>query len=134
MERGVRKAFWHLGLKYVPLFHITVDKRSDKPPQIKLPKKFLKDDIVFIVDDVISTGKTMDIALQEILKRGEPTIIVIVLIVSPLIYDLFIKYPSIRVVCIDFDPLVDEKGFLVPGLGDNDKMIFGALEENRLER
>jgi uracil phosphoribosyltransferase len=135
MEDGVREAFWMLGFNNIPTFHIMFDKRKACQSGIlKLPKKFDDNDIVIIVDDVISTGITMDYALKEVTNRGRPLIIVLALIISPRIDRLLQKYEKLKILALEFDPIIDENGFLKPGVGDMDARTFGPLQRGNLER
>jgi len=133
LEEGVREAFWMLGFNNIPTFHIMFDKRSSQSGLLKLPK-FDDNDIVIIVDDVISTGITMDYALKEVTKEAQPLIIVLSLIISPRIGCLLQRYQKLKILALEFDPVINENGFLIPGVGDMDARIFGPLQRGKLER
>jgi uracil phosphoribosyltransferase len=109
------------------------DKRSSQSGLLKLPK-FEDNDIVIIVDDVISTGSTMDYALKEITKEARPLVIVLSLIISPRIEHLLQKYEKLKILALELDPVINERGFLIPGVGDVDARIFGPLQRGKLER
>ncbi|KAL9153103.1 hypothetical protein ABFS82_10G027200 [Erythranthe guttata] len=95
----------------------------------KLPTKFPEGSRVFVVDPMLATGGTVVAALELIKKRGvENTQIKVISVVAapPAIRKLSEKFPGVHVYAGIVDPVVNEKGFIVPGLGDAGDRCFGT--------
>lgn len=93
-----------------------------------LPKLFyekLPDDIadryVFLLDPMLATGGSACMAVQVLLERGVPQdrILFLNLLASPegikTMQDL---YPKVKIITGGIDDGLDEKKFIMPGLGD----------------
>jgi len=81
---------------------------------------------VLIVDPMLATGSTMDLALSIVEKANPRKVIVIALIASkPGVEFLSSKHPKTSIVVASIDPKLDERGFIVPGLGDAGDRCFG---------
>lgn len=102
--------------------------QRDENHPLKLPKLFyckLPPDIaertVLLVDPMIATGGSANMALRELIKRGvkEENIIFVNVVSCPEgIYAMQEKYPGVRMVTTCIDPLMNSHKYIVPGLGD----------------
>lgn len=102
--------------------------QRDETHPLKLPKLFyckLPPDVaertVLLVDPMIATGGSANMALRELIKRGvkEENVIFVNVIACPEgIRALQKKYPGVRVVTTCIDPLMDGNKYIKPGLGD----------------
>lgn len=94
---------------------------------VKFPK-INSDDNLIIADPMFATGSTAISVMDELLKRGaKPKRIILANVIST---ELAIKrflnaYPNALVYTIDVDPELNEKGYIVPGLGDAGDRAFG---------
>ncbi|KAG9247888.1 uracil phosphoribosyltransferase [Calycina marina] len=96
--------------------------------ETSLPKLFydkLPEDIaerwVLLLDPMFATGGSATMAVDVLLSRGVPEdrILFLNLIASPEGIDGFAKkFPKLRVVTAFIDQGLDEKNYIVPGLGD----------------
>eukprot|EP00879_Flechtneria_rotunda_P005568 GHRR01005862.1.p1 GENE.GHRR01005862.1~~GHRR01005862.1.p1 ORF type:complete len:264 (+),score=70.46 GHRR01005862.1:750-1541(+) len=95
----------------------------------KLPKQFTSDDLLLIADPMLATGGTMMQALQEIVSRGaDPANIRIVSVVAapPALKLMADTYPGLKVYTAIIDAEVNDKGYIIPGLGDAGDRAFGT--------
>ncbi|MGZ7107978.1 MAG: uracil phosphoribosyltransferase [Methanobacterium sp.] len=105
--------------------------RSEKPPfnakmeYIKLPD--IENKIVIVADPMLATGGTMNSILYEIKKRGTPKRLVIFNIISSEqgIKKIFENHAEVEIYTCSVDPIVNEDGYIVPGLGDVGDICFG---------
>jgi uracil phosphoribosyltransferase len=93
-------------------------------------------DIVIIADPMFATGSTMISVIEKILERGSPKKIFIVSAISTKIaIERLNRHLENRhrelidktyVFTVSIDPELNEKGFIVPGLGDAGDRAFGT--------
>lgn len=95
----------------------------------KLPKKFESDTRILILDPMLATGGSIMLAMAEIMKRGgNPDVTRIVSVVSapPALQKLSANYPSLTIYTAMIDEEVNDRGYIVPGLGDAGDRAFGT--------
>lgn len=95
----------------------------------KLPQSFSPDDPVLITDPMLATGGTMLQVLADVVARGaSPSNIRVVAVVAapPALTKIADLYPGLRLYCACIDAEVDERGYIVPGLGDAGDRAFGT--------
>ncbi|CAH9080068.1 unnamed protein product [Cuscuta epithymum] len=95
----------------------------------KLPDKFPDGSRVFVVDPMLATGGTVVAALELIKKRGvnNKQIKLISAVASPpALQKLGEKFPGLQVYAGIIDSEVNEKGFIIPGLGDAGDRSYGT--------
>ena len=76
---------------------------------------------VIILDVVVATGSTVDYAIEYLGKEGVPQEnISLVSIISsrPGLENLQRKFPQVSIYTCEIDEILNEKGYIVPGLGD----------------
>jgi uracil phosphoribosyltransferase len=95
----------------------------------KLPEKFDPQTRVLITDPMLATGGSIMTAMAELTQRGiDPTLVRIVCVVAapPALQKLSVTYPGLIVYTATIDETVNNKGYIVPGLGDAGDRIFGT--------
>jgi len=83
---------------------------------------------LIIADPMLATGKSMVTVYEAIKKFGTPKKIHIVSVIGSKFGVNFIKnhFPTNTELWIaDIDPILDEKGYIVPGLGDAGDLSYG---------
>jgi len=68
-------------------------------------------------------------AMSEITKRGaDPELIRIISVVAspPALQSLSQEYPTLQIYTATIDPGINERGYIVPGLGDAGDRAFGT--------
>ena len=95
----------------------------------KLPEKFNAEDKIMITDPMMATGGTMIHVVRDIVSRGaDPANIRIICIVAapPALQKLNAEFPGVVVYSGMIDPEINEKGYIVPGLGDAGDRAYGT--------
>ena len=92
----------------------------------KLPKDIDKRD-VFVVDPMLATGGSGIDAVSQIKKRNPRSIRFLCLIAAPEGVEALTKaHPDVHVYCAALDEKLNDKCYIVPGLGDAGDRIFGT--------
>ncbi|MBR5470858.1 MAG: uracil phosphoribosyltransferase [Oscillibacter sp.] len=92
----------------------------------KMPKDIAEREIL-IVDPMLATGGSAVEAITEMKKRGCHAIKLMVLVAAPegvkAVQD---AHPDVDIYCGALDSHLNERGYIVPGLGDAGDRIFGT--------
>ena len=92
----------------------------------KTPHDIAQRDIM-IVDPMLATGGSADAAITEMKKRGCKSIKLMVLVAAPEgIRHIRESHPDVKIYCGAVDEKLNERGYIVPGLGDAGDRIFGT--------
>lgn len=93
---------------------------------IKLPTDIAERDLI-VLDPMLATGGSANDAIESLKKRGAKSIKLMCLIAAPegikVIQD---NHPDVDIYLGDLDEKLDEKGYIVPGLGDAGDRLFGT--------
>ncbi|XP_023638490.1 uracil phosphoribosyltransferase, chloroplastic isoform X2 [Capsella rubella] len=95
----------------------------------KLPDEFPKNSRVFLVDPMVATGGTIIAAMDLLKERGlsvQQIKVICACTAPPALSKLNEKFPGLHVYAGMIDPEVNEKGFIIPGLGDAGDRSFGT--------
>jgi uracil phosphoribosyltransferase len=95
----------------------------------KLPQVFDQETRVLILEPMLATGGSIMTAMSEITKRGaDPELIRIISVVAspPALQSLSQEYPTLQIYTATIDPGINERGYIVPGLGDAGDRAFGT--------
>ena len=85
---------------------------------------------VFVLDPMLATGNSGYDAVHNFVKQNIPVenIVFISLISAPEgISRLNAAYPGLKIVTSKIDEQLNEKGYIVPGLGDAGDRIFNTV-------
>lgn len=92
----------------------------------KMPKDIAERDII-IVDPMLATGGSACAAIDEMKKRGCKNIKLLVLVAAPEgIKCIREAHPDVDIFAGALDDHLNERGYIVPGLGDAGDRIFGT--------
>jgi len=94
---------------------------------IKIPKITEKDNLI-IADPMFATGSTILAVLNHLEKvdlRARRKILATVISTPIAIERVLSRYPDLLIYTVAIDPYLNEKGFIVPGLGDAGDRSFG---------
>lgn len=117
----------------VSKFLIQRDEKTAKPQfkYMKISPELTSGNHVVITEPMIATGGTLDMVISMLKTKGvkEENIIVASICVAPegLIL-LNERFPKIKVVMTALDEKLNERKFIVPGLGDFGDRYFGTGE------
>ncbi|KAJ7961369.1 Uracil phosphoribosyltransferase [Quillaja saponaria] len=95
----------------------------------KLPEKFPEDSRVFVVDPMLATGGTIVAALnllKELGLQNKQIKVICAVSAPPALQKLSEQFPGLHVYTGIIDPTVNEKGFIIPGLGDAGDRSYGT--------
>jgi uracil phosphoribosyltransferase len=77
---------------------------------------------------MLATGNTMTRAIEEVYRAGAPgRLIVVSVIATPVgVERVLSKFPHAEIYAVAVDPVLNDKGFIVPGLGDAGDRAFST--------
>jgi len=85
----------------------------------------------YLVDPMLATGGTMVAAIQYLLERGANDVTCICLLAAPeglsTVEQMVGDEANVKVVVAAVDERLNEKGYIVPGLGDAGDRLFGVV-------
>lgn len=92
----------------------------------KYPKN-ISDSVVMIVDPMLATGGSANAAIDMVKKQGATDIRLVCLVGAPEGVEAVEKqHPDVDIYLAALDEKLNEKGYIVPGLGDAGDRIFGT--------
>ncbi len=87
----------------------------------------IEDAIVMIVDPMLATGGSATAAIEMVKKRGAKNIRLVCLVGAPEgVKVVEREHPDVDIYLAALDEKLNEKGYIVPGLGDAGDRIFGT--------
>ena len=93
---------------------------------LKYPKD-IADREVLIVDPMLATGGSADMAISKVKELGCKNIKLMILVAAPEGVELLQqKHPDVDIYCAALADHLNEHGYIVPGLGDAGDRIFGT--------
>ena len=111
----------HIGMYRDPESHEPVEYYSKMPMDIE-------DRIVILVDPMLATGGSAVDALTLLKQRGCKNIKFMCLVAAPEgVEAVTTAHPDIEIYTAALDRELNEKAYIVPGLGDAGDRIFGTL-------
>lgn len=92
----------------------------------KVPQD-MEDRDVLIVDPMLATGNSAAAAVTRIKERKPKSIKFVCLLAAPEGIEAFHKaHPDVQIWCAAVDERLNEKGYILPGLGDAGDRLFGT--------
>jgi uracil phosphoribosyltransferase len=93
---------------------------------VKLPQDIAQRDVI-VLDPMLATGNSTSAAIDMVKKAGAQSIRLIAIIAAPDgIERLTAAHPDVHVVVAAVDRELNEKGYIVPGLGDAGDRLYGT--------
>eukprot|EP00898_Chlorokybus_atmophyticus_P007019 jgi/Chlat1/7318/Chrsp58S06947 len=96
----------------------------------KLPKSFGSSQKILVCDPMLATGGTMVATLNEIVRRGASVSnirVVTAVCATPALSRMSELFPGLKIFTGCIDEKLNDKGYIVPGLGDAGDRAFGTL-------
>jgi len=87
---------------------------------------------VIVCDPMIATGSCLADAIHSIKERGKPSSIIVCGVIATQygVEKLTLKHPDIRAIIVfAMDPEINDRGYIVPGLGDAGDLAFGIKKD-----
>ena len=92
----------------------------------KLPDG-IENDLVIVVDPMLATGGSSSAAITQLKARGLKNICFMCLVAAPEgVLKMNQDHPDVKIYCVALDDCLNEKGYIMPGLGDAGDRIFGT--------
>lgn len=92
----------------------------------------LTDKVLILVDPMLATGGSMELAYEALLTKGEPSQIHLATVIASrqAIEFCKTKFPSDKTTiwAAAIDPELDENAYIVPGIGDAGDLAYGEKE------
>ncbi len=93
---------------------------------VKLPTDIAARDVI-LLDPMLATGNSTAAAVATVKQAGATSIRLIALIAAPEgIAHVQEQHPDVRIVVASIDRALNEKGYIVPGLGDAGDRLYGT--------
>jgi uracil phosphoribosyltransferase len=87
----------------------------------------LADRLVIVVDPMLATANSAIAAIEKLKGRGATNLRYLCLLAAPEGIERFTKaHPDVQVYTAAIDRLLNEKGYIVPGLGDAGDRLYGT--------
>lgn len=92
----------------------------------KLPSD-IEERTVFLTDPMLATGGTASAAIGFLKEKGAKKIILLCVLAAPKGVERVLKnHPDVDIYTAAYDGVLNEHGYIVPGLGDAGDRIFGT--------
>ena len=83
---------------------------------------------VFLLDPMLATGGSLDYGIARPKEKGICQIVVVSLLAAPEgLAALHAAHPDVKIYAAMLDARLDERGYILPGLGDCGDRLFGTL-------
>jgi uracil phosphoribosyltransferase len=93
---------------------------------VKLPGD-IGDRGVIILDPMLATGNSTAAAIETVKRAGAESVRLIAVIAAPEgVAHIESEHPDVQVVVASVDRRLDERGYIVPGLGDAGDRLYGT--------
>jgi uracil phosphoribosyltransferase len=93
---------------------------------VKLPNDIADRDVI-LLDPMLATGNSTAAAVETVKRAGATFVRLIALIAAPEgIERIHRDHPDVSIVVASIDRALNEKGFIVPGLGDAGDRLYGT--------
>ena len=112
---------WHLGLRRDENTLQAMEYYNQLPPQVDLQ-------VCYAVDPMLATGGSAIDAINILKRRGIPRLSYVGIIAAPYgLLKLSQTHPDIDIYIAALDETLNDRGYIVPGLGDAGDRQFGTF-------
>jgi uracil phosphoribosyltransferase len=104
------------------------DEETLEPVQyyLKLPEDLAERDAI-VLDPMLATGHSSCAAIGAVKEAGAQSVTLVCIVAAPPgIEEVHRQHPDVHIVCAAVDRGLDERGFIVPGLGDAGDRLYGT--------
>jgi len=93
---------------------------------LKLPDDLAERDAI-VLDPMLATGHSSCAAIAAVKEAGAQSVTLVCIVAAPAgIEEVHRRHPDVHVVCAAVDRGLNERGFIVPGLGDAGDRLYGT--------
>jgi uracil phosphoribosyltransferase len=87
----------------------------------------LSERLVIVVDPMLATGNTAVAAVDRLKEHGATELRLVCLLATPVgLANLHSHHPDVRVWTAAIDPVLNDHGYILPGLGDAGDRLYGT--------
>jgi uracil phosphoribosyltransferase len=131
LHRGLNRFFDHAGHAFAGAFR---EHRPDGSFEINLGYLScppLDESHLILADPMLATGASLVKTLDHLLKYGRPNRIDVVSVIAATdgIRKVQDAYPEVSIWAGDIDRKLNEKGYIIPGLGDAGDLAYGSKKQ-----
>jgi uracil phosphoribosyltransferase len=104
------------------------DEQTLQPVEyyVKLPEDLAERDAI-VLDPMLATGNSSAAAIASVKAAGARSVTLVCLVAAPPgIERVQAEHPDVHIVCAAVDRGLNDKGFIVPGLGDAGDRLYGT--------
>lgn len=92
----------------------------------RMPKE-VKSGLCIVIDPMLATGGSTAAAIEVLKKEGAANIVVVCIVTCPEgLERVKAEHPDVRIYAASVDSHLDEKKYIVPGLGDAGDRLYGT--------
>lgn len=105
------------------------DEETLKPVDyyLKLPKNINKAKVL-IIDPMLATGGSASVAISFLKKRGAKEITLVCLVAAPEgVHKVSTEHKDVKIFAVSLDRTLNDRGYILPGLGDAGDRTFGTF-------
>jgi uracil phosphoribosyltransferase len=93
---------------------------------VKLPQDIAQRDVI-VLDPMLATGNSAVAAVRAVKDAGARSVRLISLVAAPEgIERLQTKHPDVPILCASVDRELNDRGYIIPGLGDAGDRLYGT--------
>ena len=93
---------------------------------VKLPVDLVERDAI-ILDPMLATGHSSCAAIDVVKEGGAHAVTLVCIVAAPEgIAEVHKRHPDVHIVCASVDRGLNERGYIVPGLGDAGDRLYGT--------
>jgi uracil phosphoribosyltransferase len=104
------------------------DEETLEPVQyyLKLPDDLAERDAI-VLDPMLATGHSSCAAIGAVKEAGAQSVTLVCIVAAPPgVEEVHRQHPDVHIVCAAVDRGLNERGFIVPGLGDAGDRLYGT--------
>ncbi|HEX9652427.1 MAG TPA: uracil phosphoribosyltransferase [bacterium] len=117
-------------LPFAPVGFIGLERDEKTAIAREYYQKFpadVKDKLILVLDPMLATGGSLSDTIAALKKKGAQTIMAICIVAAPEGIDVLQqKHPQVAIYTAAIDDHLNDKKFIVPGLGDFGDRYFGT--------
>jgi len=93
---------------------------------VKLPDDLSERDAI-VLDPMLATGHSSCAAIAAVKEAGAQSVTLVCIVAAPPgVEEVHRQHPDVHIVCAAVDRGLNERGFIVPGLGDAGDRLYGT--------
>jgi uracil phosphoribosyltransferase len=127
MHQGFLEYFDKSDCAYISAYRKHIDELNFEIIVEYLASPDINDKVLILIDPMLATGRSIELAYHTILKKGKPKQVHVACLIASKIGIEYLKekLPDAILWIADVDDSLNTHGYIVPGLGDAGDLSFG---------